>query len=97
MPYEIILSRKALKELAKLPTVYEEIIRVHIDALAENPRPFGYKQLKGEDLFRIRVGDYRVVYDIQDDILMVYVVRIRHRKDAYDYSSTIAPIIFQDY
>lgn len=51
MPYEIILSRKALKELAKLPTVYEEIIRAHIDALAENPRPFGYKQLKGEDFY----------------------------------------------
>ncbi len=84
MPYEIVFSRKAIKELAKIPTQYEEAIKAHIDELAENPRPFGYIQMKGEDAFRVRVGNYRIIYEIQDDILLVYVIRIAHRKDVYD-------------
>ncbi|TAE19373.1 MAG: type II toxin-antitoxin system RelE/ParE family toxin [Bacteroidetes bacterium] len=84
MPYQVILSRKAEKELAKLSTQAQIRIAEALIELQENPRPYGYKQLKGEDAFRVRVGDYRIIYEIQDDILLVYVVRIGHRKDAYD-------------
>ena len=55
-----------------------------MDALAANPRPKGVKKLSGpDDLYRIRVGDYRIVYQIHDDRLIVLVVRIGHRKDVY--------------
>ena len=55
-----------------------------MDALAANPRPRGVKKLTGlDDLYRIRVADYRIVYQIQDDRLIVLVVRIGHRKDVY--------------
>lgn len=84
MPYQVELSRKADKELQKLPIDIQERVTENLLALAEDPRPHGYKQLKGEDLFRIRVGNYRVVYDIYDDVLIVLVVRVRHRKDVYD-------------
>ena len=55
-----------------------------MDGLAKEPRPKGVKKLSGaDDLYRIRVGDYRVVYQIRDDRLIVLVVRIGHRKDVY--------------
>ncbi len=54
-------------------------------ALAEDPRPRGCKKLAGrEDIWRVRVGDYRVLYQILDDALLVLVVRVRHRKDVYE-------------
>lgn len=52
--------------------------------LADNPRPNGYKKLKGRDGYRIRVADYRIIYDIFDDILLVEVIDLRHRKDIYE-------------
>lgn len=84
MPYQVILSRKAEKELAKLSTQAQIRIAEALLELGENPRPYGYRELKGEDAFRVRVGDYRIIYEIQDDILLVYIVRIGHRKDVYD-------------
>jgi mRNA interferase RelE/StbE len=54
-----------------------------IDALAENPRPSGAAKLKGTDFMRIRVRDYRVVYEVRDDVLLVLVVRVEHRRGAY--------------
>lgn len=62
---------------------YNQKIIEAIDALAENPRPEGVKKLKGEEAYRIRVADYRVVYTIEDFIQIIEVQRIRHRKDAY--------------
>jgi mRNA interferase RelE/StbE len=58
-------------------------IKSAIAALANNPRPYGYKKLKGEDAYRIRVGDYRIIYEINDDRIIVTVVSIGHRKDIY--------------
>ena len=52
-------------------------------ALADDPRPYGCKKLSGEDAYRIRVGDYRIVYSIYDDIVTVEVIRINHRKEVY--------------
>ncbi|MGA0557011.1 type II toxin-antitoxin system RelE family toxin [Larkinella sp. VNQ87] len=55
-----------------------------IKALADNPRPFGCKKLKGRKGYRIRVGDYRVVYEINDGILVVLIIDVGHRREIYD-------------
>ena len=82
--YRIEFAREATKDLRRIDRVWIPKIITAIEDLAENPRPVGCKKLVGsEHTFRIRVGDYRVIYDIQDNILMVLVVRIRHRRDVY--------------
>ena len=82
--YKVVIAKSAEKELTQLPV--EAIIRIRekVSSLANNPRPDGCKKLKGyKDLYRIRIGDYRVIYSIQDDILTVTVVAIGNRKDIY--------------
>jgi mRNA interferase RelE/StbE len=84
MKYSIDIAPKVYKNLAKLSKDNRKRIEIKIDALAENPRPQGYKQLKGnENIFRVRVGDYRIVYEIIDDVLIVYVLDIDHRRQVY--------------
>ncbi len=58
-----------------------------IHSLAENPRPNGYIKLKGKDAYRIRVGDYRIIYEIIDKILLVDVIDVGHRSDIYEPKS----------
>ncbi|MGD9857553.1 MAG: type II toxin-antitoxin system RelE/ParE family toxin [Planctomycetaceae bacterium] len=84
MAYRVELKPRADKELRALPqSVQLRVVRALRD-LSENPRPAGVKKLAGEtDLYRIRVGDYRVVYQIQDERLLVLVVRVAHRRDVY--------------
>ena len=85
MNYVVILLPPARKQFLKLPRPVQERLRPHIDALASTPRPHGLKKLKGlHDYWRVRVGDYRIVYTIQDDQLLVSVVRIGNRRDVYD-------------
>ena len=82
--YKIDYSRAAAKELEKLSNAVYEPIRKKIEALVSNPKPHGCKKLKGvEGLYRIRVGDYRVIYEIRSGQLVILVVRVAHRKDAY--------------
>ena len=82
--YTVRITRKAQKELRKLGQEARERVRPAMLDLANDPRPHGVKKLSGEEnLWRIRVGDYRVVYEISDGELIVLVVRIRHRSDAY--------------
>ena len=82
--YRVIFKRSADKSLRTLPVSVQRRIAIAADALGSNPRPLGCSKLKGEDdLWRIRVGQYRVVYTIQDDALIVLVVRVAHRKDIY--------------
>jgi mRNA interferase RelE/StbE len=83
MKYKIIIAEQAIKALAKLPGKTRRQISEKIDALADNPRPAGIEKLQGADLYRIRSGDYRVIYQIKDNLLIVLVVRIGHRKDIY--------------
>ncbi|MDZ8070033.1 MAG: type II toxin-antitoxin system RelE/ParE family toxin [Nostoc sp. DedQUE08] len=84
MSYKVEISRGALKQLKKIPSELQERIQIKIDDLATEPRPNKVKKLKGkENAYRIRVGDYRVIYDIFDDILMVNVVEVGHRKNIY--------------
>ena len=83
--YSISIMPSALKELQTILKVFSLKIISAIDKLAENPRPPGVKKLKGkqETFYRIRTGDYRVIYLIEDEIQVVEVTRIGHRKDIY--------------
>lgn len=82
--YEIAFTKRAARELRKLGHQAQQRIAPKIDALAENPQPHGCKKLSGEeDLWRIRAGGYRVLYQIRDDTLLVLVVGIGHRSDIY--------------
>ena len=84
MAYRLELKPSAAKSLSKLPRVAQRAIAEALEGLSENPRPHGVTKLTGEDnLYRVRAGDYRVVYTIQDNILLVLVLRIAHRRDAY--------------
>jgi mRNA interferase RelE/StbE len=83
--YQVALASSAEKELKKLSPPLITRIAPRLDKLASNPRPPGCKKLKGGDKeWRIRVGDYRVVYAIDDARLLVEVTRIRHRSAVYE-------------
>jgi mRNA interferase RelE/StbE len=84
MPYSLSFSRQAIKDLEKLNEPFYSNIKQAIFDLTENPRPHGYIKLKGRTGYRIRVGNYRVIYDIFDALLVVDVITIGHRKDIYD-------------
>jgi mRNA interferase RelE/StbE len=84
-PYRIKFKASAAKEFRKLSSSIQKRIRASINALKTEPRPSGVTKLKGSDqLYRIRIGDYRVVYSIDDAIKIILITRVRHRRDAYD-------------
>ena len=84
MAYAVEFLKTAEKELAALPKDAQRQIARKIDALRENPRPPGAKLLHAKDrLYRLRVGDYRVIYSIEDRRLLVLVIKMGHRKDVY--------------
>lgn len=84
MVYTVEFTKAAAKELKKLERPIQILLVEALEALADNPRPDGVKKLSGsDDLWRIRVGDYRSIYTIQDEIVLVTVVRVRHRREAY--------------
>lgn len=82
--YSITFARSARKELEKLDAVWVRRIFPAIESLSLNPRPPNCKKLKGHhDLWRIRVGDYRVIYSIDDSRRVVDINAVRHRSEAY--------------
>jgi len=81
--YTISIQRTAQKELSQLPADMYERIRDEIRLLAENPRPIGCLKLKGRDGWRIRVGDYRVIYEIDDKEQSILIRNVGDRKDIY--------------
>jgi mRNA interferase RelE/StbE len=83
MAYQVTLKRRAIKALQNIPEPYYSNIKEAIYKLADNPRPNGYKKLKSRDAYRIRVADYRIIYEIFDEILLVDVIDLRHRKEIY--------------
>jgi mRNA interferase RelE/StbE len=84
MAYRIEIKSQAIKALAQIPSPHRRRIAGAIDGLARNPRPTGCVKLAGaSDAYRNRVGDYRIVYQIEDRVLVVYVIRMAHRKDVY--------------
>lgn len=85
-------AQKALSKLHKRDRRTASKIVAAIDGLASEPRPHGFKKLAGmPGCFRIRVGDYRGVYTVEDDVLMVLVVGIGHRKNVYDRLGEMLP------
>ena len=84
MLYQITLKKQAIKSLEKIKEPYYSKIKAAIYGLVQNPRPNGCKKLKGRDGYRIRIADYRVIYDIYDEILLIDVVELGHRKEIYD-------------
>ena len=82
--HEVRVGRSATKELEGLPQQVLTRIADKIDGLAADPRPSGARKLRGaDDLWRVRVGDYRIVYAVDDDAATVEIRVIRHRKDTY--------------
>ncbi|MBD2679604.1 MULTISPECIES: type II toxin-antitoxin system RelE/ParE family toxin [Nostoc] len=88
MSYEVKFSNSAKKQFRKLPLDIQQRIQTKINDLAIEPRPNGVKKLQGDDnSYRIRVGDYRLVYEIDDNVLIITVIKVRHRSEIYKYES----------
>jgi mRNA interferase RelE/StbE len=81
--YSLLIKPSAVKELEKLPAKPRRLIIRKIESLAEDPRPRGSEKLSGKDLHRVRQGDYRILYDVQDKARVVVVIRIGHRREVY--------------
>lgn len=82
-PYKVEFAQTVRKDLRKIQKRDVTRILSAIDQLSVNPRTLDSKKLKGEELWRVRVGRYRVLYEIHDDILLVAVVKVGHRKEVY--------------
>ncbi len=84
MPYQVLFAPAAEREFRALPQAVQVRLASRINALAAEPRPTGSAKLAGPpDLYRIRIGDYRVIYAIDDGRLLVLVVRAAHRREVY--------------
>lgn len=84
MAHRVTIERSALRDLKRVPLHVRDRIDKHIQALADNPRPQGVEKLSGSDCsYRIRVGGYRILYEVHDETLHVLVVKIGHRRDVY--------------
>jgi mRNA interferase RelE/StbE len=84
MSYKIELKPSAVRSLSLIPKEDQRLIRSRIDALANNPFPPNVKKLEGEEnLYRVRAGHYRIIYQIHKKILLILVVAIGHRKEVY--------------
>jgi mRNA interferase RelE/StbE len=84
MAYTIEFRNKVLKALIKINEPHYSAIKKQIYDLADNPRPQGYKKLKGRTGYRIRVGNYRVIYEIFDNVLLIDVIDLGHRQEIYE-------------
>jgi mRNA interferase RelE/StbE len=81
--YNVRVKRSAAKEIEALPPKDRRRVVAKIQTLARNPRPVGSEKLSGEDKYRLRQGDYRILYEIVDDELIVTVVKVGNRRDVY--------------
>ena len=81
--YKIEIKRSAVKEIERLPRKEITVVLDKVRLLADNPRPSDCKKLSGQEKYRIRCGDYRILYLIEDDVLIICVVKVGHRKDVY--------------
>ncbi len=82
--YKILIKTSAAKEIERIASRVDRrrVVR-RIQDLAGNPRPPGCEKLSSQDRYRVRQGDYRIVYSIEDDRLVVHVVKVGHRRDVY--------------
>ena len=82
--YQLLIEKQVQKQLEKIPMPDYQSVKTAINNLAKNPRPSGYKKLKGRNSYRIRVSDYRIIYNIFDTELVVDIIALGHRKDIYE-------------
>ena len=91
MSYKIVFDRPADKSFRRLPQDIKQLLARRISALAENPRPPDSKKLEGtQDCYRLRQGEYRVIYTIIDDRVMVIILRVGHRGSVYRGGAELA-------
>lgn len=84
--YRVEIARRAVKAIVKLPRQDQQRVRAAIELLADEPRPPGCTKLTGEDsVYRVRVGDHRILYEVFDARLVVQVVRVGHRRGVYQH------------
>ncbi|MBC8237239.1 MAG: type II toxin-antitoxin system RelE/ParE family toxin [Helicobacteraceae bacterium] len=81
--YSIEIKNSAVKELGKLPKVDLKRIVERIQSLSSEPRPAGCKKLSADEKYRLRAGNYRILYSIEENKLIIYIVKVGHRKDVY--------------
>ena len=81
--YEVRFRKSVSKDLDPIPKKDVQRIIAAIDVLADDPRPPQSRKLSGSEKYRLRCGVYRVLYEIQDDVLIVYIVKVGHRKNVY--------------
>jgi len=84
MNYTVVFTGYAEKRLKKLTADVRQKILSATLLLSNNPRPYGYKKLVSRDAYRIRAGDYRIIYEIEDKIVTVTVIDVGHRREIYD-------------
>ena len=82
--YKIEIKKSAAKEIEKLPKTVLNRVLDKIQSLAAEPRPNGCKKLSADEKYRIRVGVYRILYSIEDDRLVIFIVKVGHRKKVYE-------------
>ena len=83
--YNVLISKNVKKQLDKIPIAYAKKIALAIYDLENEPRPSGCKKLVGyDDIYRIRIGTYRVIYTIEDEILVVEIIKVGTRQSIYD-------------
>jgi mRNA interferase RelE/StbE len=82
--YKIEIKRSAVKEIKKLPVKELKRVLKAIGNLADNPHPIGAIKLSSQDFYRIRIGKYRILYEIMDDVLKIIIVKVGHRKDIFN-------------
>ena len=81
--YRVTINKRAVKALEKINEPNYSKIKTAILNLGNNPRPSGFKKLRGRDAYRIRVADYRIIYEILDEMLLIDVIELGHRKNIY--------------
>jgi mRNA interferase RelE/StbE len=81
--YKVFFKESVWKDFSSIPKNDLEKILKRIELLSENPRPIGCEKLTGKDRYRLRQGRYRIVYAIRDDELLIWVIKVGHRKDIY--------------
>lgn len=81
--YKLLIKPSAVKELEALPAKDRRRLVARLQRLSSDPRPLGSEKLSGHDLYRIRQGNYRVLYSVEDLALIVLVIKVGHRRDVY--------------
>ena len=81
--YKVLVLRRAIKDIANLPKEYARLVSQHIERLEEAPRPPDAKRLKETTDYSLRVGVYRILYDVDDESRTVTIYRVKHRREAY--------------